>query len=357
MTGGTAGRLGREIAAAAASIGSAVTLMEVCGTHTVSLRKEGIHSLLPDTVRLVSGPGCPVCVTPTGYIDNALDLVMRRGAVVATFGDMLKVPGSDGTSLSSYLGDERVRIVYSPAECLEIARSSVRPVVFLGIGFETTIPTIASTFRTAMAEGVGNLFLYPAMKTVPAALTALLASDRYFDGFILPGHVSVVIGRSGYSFLEGNGGIPGVVTGFGPLDMLEGIRELVHLVSRRENRVLNAYPRAVREHGNPKARAVMSEVLEPCDAVWRGLGTIPDSGLTLKEEYGSLDARSRFGIIEREVPDPPGCRCAEVILGKTLPTECGLFGGLCTPDRPVGPCMVSSEGTCAAYLRYGGGRL
>ena len=344
----------REIVSLAGAIGKEVKIMEVCGTHTVSLRRAGIHSLLPENIRLISGPGCPVCVTPTGYIDNALVLLEEKDVIVATFGDMLKVPGSKGTTLSSYLGTGKVRMIYSPTELITIASETDKQVVFLGIGFETTIPGIAVTFLKAGQRGIPNLLLYSAFKTVPAALTALLNdADRYFDGFLLPGHVSVIIGSDAYAFLQQPGSVPGVIAGFEPLDMLRGIRTLLQCIAEEHILVKNEYPRAVRADGNRKARAVMEELLMVSDEKWRSLGVIPGSGLSLKPEFSSLDAGKVFFLREPEDRDNPGCLCGKVILGKVTPPECTLFREVCTPDHPVGPCMVSSEGTCAAYLRYG----
>jgi hydrogenase expression/formation protein HypD len=331
-----------------------MTLMEVCGTHTVNLRKSGIHAMLPENVRLISGPGCPVCVTPTSYIDSCFSLIEKHDAVIATFGDMVKVPGTDGRSLSFYMGTESVKLVYSPAEVIALAEKTDKPVVFLGIGFETTIPVVASVFFKIKENGPKNIFLYPVFKTVPPALKALLADpDRYFDGFILPGHVSVIIGEKAYRFLEEPDGAPGVITGFEPVDMLCGVERLLRVIASGENRVENRYTRAVRADGNGKAREIMNTMLQPVDALWRGLGTIPASGLGLRPEYSDIDAVSVFDLPQLTPYDPPGCRCAEVIQGKMTPPECGLFGKECVPEVPVGPCMVSSEGSCAAYLRYG----
>jgi len=337
-----AGRLGRDI-----------RIMEVCGTHTVSLRRHGIHSLLPRTVRLVSGPGCPVCVTPSGFVANALRLIEKRGVTVATFGDMVKVPDPEGRSLSSYLGSGRVRIVYSPLELLELAEEVPGPTVFLGIGFETTIPAIASVFERARQQGIRELYLYSAFKTVPRALRALVTDPECaIDGFLLPGHVSVVIGLDPYRFLAGEFGLPGVVGGFEPVDMLGAILGILSQLESGVSAIENAYPRAVRDDGNPAARAVVNRTLVESDAVWRGLGRIDGSGLRLREEYADMDAGRVFSLPEVVDRDPPGCLCGRVIQGKVTPPECPLFGRRCTPDRPVGPCMVSSEGTCAAYLKY-----
>jgi len=343
-----------EIRKTAADIPGNARVMEVCGTHTVAIRRSGVHSLLPDNILLVSGPGCPVCVTPTSYIDNALHLLETTKATIVSFGDMLKVPGSDGRNLAGYLGRGRVRIVYSPAEMLPIARESAEAVVFLAIGFETTIPTVAAAFLQARRAGIENLFLYTAFKTVPPALRALLDSpDRNLDGFLLPGHVSVIIGEQPYLFLEKRGGVPGVITGFEPLDLLQGISAVLKQIARGQQRVENTYTRAVRSGGNPKAREIMEQLLEPVDALWRGFGRIPASGLVLNQAFRDADAQLQFSLPPLRNVEPPGCLCAQVLQGRVLPAECSLFGKRCTPETPVGPCMVSSEGTCAASFRYG----
>ena len=346
-----------EIQEVTAKIGRRVRLMEVCGTHTVELRKQGIQSLLPSLVTLVSGPGCPVCVTPSGYIDNAINLVTEKRADVATFGDLMKVPGTSGRTLSSLIGSGRVKLVYSPHELVEIAKRRSRPVVFLAVGFETTVPTIVSALLEAREQGVRNLFLYTAFKTVPPALRFLLGNpDHGIDGFILPGHVSIIIGSNAYAFLEGDDGRPGVITGFDGLDMLVGILELLRQIRRGERRVQNAYPRAVTAAGNPRALDLMARTLEPRSETWRGLGPIPGAALGLQPWLSEADAEKNLGIPPAEDREPPGCLCSRVIAGMSTPPECALFGTRCTPDDPVGPCMVSSEGTCAAYFRYGSSR-
>ncbi len=346
--------LARRVAGTAARLDRQVRLMEVCGTHTVALRKSGIHSLLPANVTLVSGPGCPVCVTPTGYIDNALSLVEGKRALVATFGDMLRVPGSTGLSLARHAGNGAVRMVYSPAQLLALAAEArPKPVVFLGIGFETTIPTVAAVFLEAWECKIRNLYLYTAFKTVVPALEALLAQpDSRVDAFLLPGHVSAVIGSDAYQFLAGPGGAPGVVAGFEPVDMLAAILLALRQLAAGERRVENAYRRVVRPDGNPRARAVMDRLLEPSDELWRGLGAIPRSGRSLRPQYSQMDAAAAFGLAPLTAGDPPGCLCGQVIRGVSNPPDCALFKGRCTPEHPVGPCMVSSEGTCAAWLRY-----
>jgi hydrogenase expression/formation protein HypD len=340
-----------------ARIGRPVNLMEVCGTHTVELRRQGIHSLLPRDVRLISGPGCPVCVTPTGYIDNAIRLITEKKALVASFGDMLKVPGSDSVSLSAFTGSGAVRLLYSPHDLVALAEAHSGPVVFLAIGFETTTPTIVSALMEARERGLRNVFLYTAFKTVPAALTFLLSeASSAIDGFILPGHVSVIIGEKAYTFLANEGGRPGVITGFEALDMLSGILMLLLQIEKGERRVENAYTRAVRGEGNPRAQRIVEETLEPRSETWRGLGIVPDAALGLKPSLADSDAAVAFALPPAQDAEPAGCLCGSVIAGKASPLQCPLFGRRCQPDMPVGPCMVSSEGTCAAYFRFGADR-
>jgi len=344
----------QEIHRLARELGREIRIMEVCGTHTVALRREGIRSLLPENILMISGPGCPVCVTPAGYIDNALSLLAQGRAAVASFGDLIRVPGTGGDSLSRYLGTRRVRIVYSPSELPALARETEGPLVFLGIGFETTAPAVASVFLRAKRLGLGNLLLYSALKTIPPALKALLASaDRSFDAFLLPGHVSVIIGEQAYRFLEDPGGVPGVIAGFEPLDLLAGILQVLRLLRAGARGVENAYTRAVRPEGNPRALETLHRLLEPCAALWRGLGELPGSGLRLREEFSQLDAATRFRLPELESREPAGCLCARVLTGRSRPEQCPLFAGACTPQRPAGACMVSSEGACAAHYRYG----
>lgn len=351
--------LTKRIGVAVRRTGRPIRIMEVCGTHTVSLRRNGIHSMLPDSLSLISGPGCPVCVTPVGYIDNALSLLERPGVEIATFGDMVKIPGSDGRSLATELGTRRVRIVYSPAQLARISREAYvagHEVVFLAIGFETTIPTVARALADAAERNDETLSFYTACKRVQPALEALLADDQpdrhRIDGFLLPGHVAIVIGEVGFAFLPPFG-VSGVITGFEPLEMLTGIAMLTEAIESGSTEVKNAYPAVVRRDGNRKARELMFQVFRPAEAIWRGLGRIPESGLSIRNEYERFDAARRYGLGELDVPDPDGCRCGEVITGRATPVECPLFGTGCTPDDPVGPCMVSSEGTCSAYLKYG----
>ncbi len=351
---GLASEIVEEIREVAARIGRPVRLMEVCGTHTVELRRKGIHSLLPRSIRLVSGPGCPVCVTPAGYIDNAIDIARAGRALVASFGDMLKVPGSTGETLGSLAGRGLVKMVYSPAELIGLAAAGARPVVFLAIGFETTIPTVVSALLAARDRGLDNLLLYTAFKTIVPALRFLLArKGTAVDAFLLPGHVSAIIGSDAYAFLREPGGLPGVVTGFEPLDMLLGILLAMRQVEAGTREVVNAYPRVVKAGGNEKALHLMSQTLEPRSDAWRGLGRIEGGSLGLSPAFSRFDAEVRFSLPSPVDTETPGCLCAKVISGEADPIACALFASRCTPEDPVGPCMVSAEGTCAAWLRYG----
>lgn len=331
-------------------------LMEVCGTHTVAIFRHGIRTLLPETIRLLSGPGCPVCVTAQADIDAFVDLARRESVTLATFGDLMRVPGS-GSSLQKETAEGAdVRVVYSPMDAVQVARDHPeRQVVFLGVGFETTTPTIAAAILMAHKQKLDNFSVYAAHKTVPTALNALMDNpDIRIDGFILPGHVSVIIGTDAYQPFFEHYQIPCTVAGFEPVDMLRGILDLVEMVEKKAPALTNAYPRVVTQAGNAQARKIMDEVFKPCDAPWRGLGVIPGSGLAIREAWAVFDAVKRFHLIPKEVPEPPGCACGEILSGTKTPTACALFGKQCTPMQPVGPCMVSTEGTCAAYYRYAG---
>ena len=332
-----------------------VRLMEVCGTHTVSIFRHGLRSLLPPEIVLISGPGCPVCVTPAGEIDAFVSLAKRPGITVVTFGDLVRVPGSGGSLAEARARGARIEVVYSPIDALQIARQ--RPgdtVVFLGVGFETTAPTVAATMIEARRQNLGNFTLFAAHKTVPPALDGLLGDGEVaLDGLICPGHVSTVLGASAYRPLVEKYRMPCVVAGFEPVDILAAILQLARQVIEGEARVMNAYPRAVRWGGNERARAVMDEVFEQADSEWRGLGTIPKSGLALRPEWADLDAVCRLDVAVQSAAEPEGCMCGEVLKGLVTPPDCPLFAHGCTPLAPVGPCMVSSEGTCAAHFRYG----
>jgi len=340
---------------ASTASGLNIQVMEVCGTHTMSIARFGIKSMLPEGMKLVSGPGCPVCVTPNSFIDHAVALSSRDDFVICTFGDMVRVPGSFSSleAMKSSGGD--VRVVYSPMDALHIAeKEKSRQVVFLGVGFETTAPTVAAVILEAAKLGVGNFSVLCAHKTIPSALGALMDRGSYIDAFLLPGHVSVVIGVNSYKGIFEGRRIACAVSGFEPLDILSALLDIVEQIKNGRFHVSNCYGRAVSEEGNVKAQKIMREVFEPCDSDWRGLGVITGSGLRIKDEYSDYDAFRKFHVDVGEPRENPACRCGEVLTGAIEPTECTLFGTVCTPSDPVGACMVSSEGTCAAYYRYVG---
>lgn len=333
-----------------------VQLMEVCGTHTMSIARAGIKSVLPKTVMLLSGPGCPVCVTPAGQIDAVLELAMERDVILASYGDMLRVPGSrPGDSLlrRRALG-AKVEIVYSPVEAVELAKERPdKQVVFLGVGFETTAPGTAAAVLTAKEQGVQNFSLWSLLKTVEPALRALIAAEGFaVDGFLCPGHVATIVGAEGFGFLPRDYGLPAVVGGFEPEDILLALYLLLRQLAAGEAKLQNAYPRAVSAQGNVLAQRMLEACFVPCEDEWRGLGRIPGSGLKLREELADFDAERRFPIRTASASAPNGCRCGEVICGRLSPEGCPLFGRRCTPEDPVGPCMVSSEGACAAAYKY-----
>jgi hydrogenase expression/formation protein HypD len=332
-----------------------VNFMEVCGTHTMSIYQYGIRSLLPAEVRLVSGPGCPVCVTPVGYIDNALGCTVDQDNIVATFGDMLRVPGSSSSLMEQRALGADVRIVYSPLDAVALARNNPRRrVVFLGIGFETTAPAVAASILEAARLGLANYCVLAAHKTMPRPME-ILTSDPELNltGYLCPAHVSTVIGGIAYRTLAQDYHIPCVVTGFEPADVMQGIEMLLAQVLKGESRVEIQYRRAVTWEGNPKARAILERVFVPCDASWRGLGVIPDSGLSIRPQLSVFDAAKVLDLPEAAGIENTACRCGEVLKGKLDPFDCPLFGTVCTPEEPVGACMVSSEGTCAAAYKYG----
>jgi hydrogenase expression/formation protein HypD len=351
------GRISRKLAGDIARISCKdLRLMEVCGTHTMSIFRSGIRSLLPPTVHLLSGPGCPVCVTDQREIDAFVAISRREEVIVTTFGDLMRVPGSDSSLQAERAAGGDIRVVYSTMDALQVARDHPsRQVVFLGVGFETTAPTIAAGITAAAGEGIENFSVISAHKRVPPALEALMRLDKVrIDGFILPGHVSVIIGLEAYRPFFEKHRIPCVVAGFEPADILQGIRLLVEQAETGAPQLANAYPRAVSAEGNPRAQQVLSTVFEPADATWRGIGVIPGSGLRIREAYAALDAERRFDLQVPEPKIPKGCSCGEILTGHKTPPECALYRKVCTPTDPVGPCMVSTEGTCAAYFRYHG---
>jgi len=330
-------------------------IMEVCGTHTVSLFRSGVKSLMPAGVRLVSGPGCPVCVTSQGYIDAACDLATREGVTVCTYGDMVRVPGRSGSLEHRRAMGAHVVVVYSARDAVKYAEQHPdRKVVFLAVGFETTAPATAAAVLDAKQRNLSNFWILPGHKLVIPAMSVLLADgDVPIHGFLLPGHVSVVIGTRVYRPIAETYHKPCVVTGFEPEQMLAGIANLMEQIAAGECRIDNVYGVAVRDEGNPRALRFIDEVFEPEDTIWRAMGTIPASGLGLRESFRRFDALREFNLTIGQDYDPPGCKCGQVIQGKLEPSSCGLFGEQCTPSHPVGPCMVSSEGTCAAWYKYG----
>jgi hydrogenase expression/formation protein HypD len=326
-------------------------IMEVCGTHTVAIRRFGLQRLLPAGVKLVSGPGCPVCVTPDLFIDQAVALA-RQGVVIASFGDMLRVPGSRSSLERERAAGWDIRAVYSPLDALQIAASSGKETVFLAVGFETTAPAIAAAAMKAVGKKIANFSLLTALRLVPPALKALIASDTNLSGFLLPGHVSAVIGKPAYDFLKQHR-LPGVISGFTAADIISSLLLLLEMHNKGIYNVVNNYSRVVRDSGNEKSRQVLATVFKPADAEWRGLGVIPASGLELKPAYAALDCRRRFAIKVQSGADRRECRCGDVLRGLIDPPACPLFNKACRPDRPLGPCMVSSEGSCSAWVTYG----
>jgi hydrogenase expression/formation protein HypD len=336
-------------------IGRHVRLMEVCGTHTVAIFRHGIRDLLPDGVTLLSGPGCPVCVTSIRDVDTILAIAAMPDVIVTTFGDMMRVPGNKKSLFQARAEGRDVRIVYSPLDALAVAENSPgRKIVFFATGFETTSPLVAGTLAEAERKGVRNFHVYSVHKTVPPALRALLDSHEVtLDGFILPGHVSTIIGVKPYCFIADEYSKPGVITGFDAHDILTGIMMLLKQIASGRGVIENEYKKVVREEGNTRAVALLEEFFEPRDAYWRGIGMIPGSGLRLREKYGHRDIERVYDIPEVEGEEPKSCSCGDVLRGVKIPTDCVLFGRACTPEKPVGACMVSTEGSCAAYYKYG----
>ena len=331
-----------------------VRIMEVCGTHTMEIGRLGIRQLLPENVELISGPGCPVCVTPASYIDSTADLALSGRARIAAFGDLFRVPGNRLSLAAVRAKGAQVDIVASPRGALDIARRNPgQLVVFTAVGFETTIPATASAVRTAAGENLDNVLFYTAHRLVPPALETLLSDPSLgITAFMLPGHVSVITGEQAYRILEEHH-IPGVITGFEPLDILGGICAILDMLVNGESGVKNTYTRVVRPEGNLQAQKLIDATYEHCHAMWRGIGSIPDSGLALRPEFARFDAARHFGFADDETEMPEGCACGAVMTGRIVPRDCTLFGTACTPENPVGPCMVSSEGSCAAAFRYG----
>lgn len=344
-----------EIRRLSTAVAGPVRIMEVCGTHTVSIFRHGIRSLLPKNITLLSGPGCPVCVTPAGHIDLCLQAAALPGVILATFGDLLRVPGSSGSLADARArGEAQVEVVYSPMDALDLARKKPEAqVVFPGIGFETTAPTLAATVLAAEQRRVENFSIIPLAKTMPVVLKELLAdAELELSGLLCPGHVSAIIGADAYQPLVERYKLGCAVAGFEPADILAGLLALLQQELSGDKRVQNCYSRVVTDKGNRRAQALLTRVFNEVPSEWRGLGHIASSGLALKSNFAVFDASKRFELTASAAADPPGCRCGLVLKGRILPPECPLYGRACTPLSPVGPCMVSTEGTCAAYYRY-----
>jgi hydrogenase expression/formation protein HypD len=335
-----------------------IQFMEVCGTHTVAIFRYGIRELIPNNIRLLSGPGCPVCVTPNSSIDQFIRLSRMPGVIATVFGDMMRVPGSVSSLEMEKARGGDVRVVYSSLDVLKIARENPdKQVVFFAVGFETTAPTIAATLLTAASERIQNFFILPANKLIPPAIKAVLdTEDLALDGLICPGHVSTIIGSRVYEFIPSQYGISAVVTGFQSTDILYAICLLLRQIVEGKPRVQTQYSRLVSDGGNTVALKIMYHVFEPCDSSWRGLGSIPMSGLKLRPGFSRFDFSDRFEVSVPESREPRGCLCGEVLRGKKEPYDCALFGSACTPEAPVGACMVTTEGTCQAYYHYRGKR-
>ena len=333
-----------------------VRFMEFCGGHTVTIFRYGIRQVLPKTVEMVSGPGCPVCVTANADLDKAIALSQIPDVIITTFGDMIKVPGSRSSLQKAKASGADVRVVYSTTNALEIAEENpAESVIFLGIGFETTAPTIAASILQAEERGIKNYYILSMHKLCPPVNRTLLDSGEVkLHGLICPGHVSTIIGSHPWEFIARDYGIPCVVSGFEPLDILQCVDMLVAQVENGESKVEIAYRRGVRPEGNREALKLMEQVFETCPAEWRGVGEVADSGLKLRKEYQAFDAELAFDIEPGPAYEPVGCICGDILRGVKTPADCRLFGKACTPEYPVGPCMVSSEGSCSAYYLYGG---
>lgn len=330
--------------------------MEVCGTHTVAIFRSGIRQILPDNIELVSGPGCPVCVTNDDYIDKAIAYARRKNFIVATFGDMLKVPGSRSNLAATQAEGAKIKIVYSPLDCIKLAQENPsKKIIFLAVGFETTAPTAAATVLAAKAQGVKNLFMLSAQKLVPPALKFLLSDAQVkVDGFLLPGHVAVVIGADAFNFLAEDFKVPSAIGGFEADEILSALASLLEQIDGNRAEVSNNYRSVVKAEGNLSAKKILAQVYEVADTPWRGMGKIPASGLKMRSEFSAFDIEQVEPVIIERVEKKTACRCGEVLRGVINPTQCPLFGKACQPLHAIGPCMVSVEGVCAAWFKYGG---
>lgn len=330
--------------------------MEVCGTHTVAIFRSGIRQILPENIELVSGPGCPVCVTNDDYIDKAIAYSRRKNFIVATFGDMLKVPGSRSSLAAAQAEGAKIKIVYSPLDCIKLAQENPdKKIIFLAVGFETTAPTAAATVLTAKSQGIKNLFMLSAQKLVPPALKFLLNDAQVkVDGFLLPGHVAVVIGSDAFKFLAEDFKIPSAIGGFEADEILTALASLLEQIDGGKVEVANNYRAVVKAEGNLSAKKILAQVYEVADVSWRGMGKIPASGLKMRNKFSDFDIERVEPIEIERVEKKTACRCGEVLRGVINPTACPLFGKTCQPLHAIGPCMVSVEGVCAAWFKYGG---
>jgi len=352
-------RLVRKIHQLMEDIDREISLMEVCGTHTMAVFRYGITDLLPEKLHLLAGPGCPVCVTSNDYIDKAIAYAHQDKVIIATFGDMVKVPGSRSSLAQEVSEGAQVKVVYSSLEAIKIAqRNPQKKIVFLGIGFETTAPTVAASILMASKEDISNYLVLSGHKIMPPAMQALVENHQIgIDGFLCPGHVSTITGSKIYEFLARKYRIPCVVAGFEPLDILESIHLLLSQKKLGQAKVENEYRRAVTYQGNLKAQKLMDMVFKKRSTSWRGIGEIPGSGLKIRKEYSLLDAEVRLPLKVRKSREHPECICGDILRGLKSPLDCSLFKKVCTPSHPVGACMVSSEGTCAAYYKYSEGKF
>ena len=344
----------KQINAAAQKLSHPVTVMEICGSHTYAIGRFGIRKLLPDNIHLISGPGCPVCVTSARDVDLALYLAGLPNVIFATFGDMLRVPGTGGDSLQKKRAEGcDIQVVSSADECIGMALANPqKEVIMMGIGFETTAPTIAAVITSFQKKDIRNFSVFSVHKIVPPAISALLADPLLnIDGFLCPGHVSTMIGAAAYQMIP-DAGRAAVITGFEPVDILEGVLLLLQQIESKKMEVTIQYSRGVRPEGNTRAMALMQSVFEAADAQWRGLGIIPASGLALRDEFAAYDTMKKLPVPDIQADDIPGCSCGDILRGVKLPQDCPLFRKVCGPANPIGPCMVSSEGTCSTYYKY-----
>ena len=352
----SAEKLLERLRVAAQAVKENIAFMEVCGTHTTSAFRCGLPTVMPSNVRLISGPGCPVCVTSQGDIDRLIDLGSRQDVILCTYGDMLRVPGRRGNLETARTRGRRIEVVYSSMDALKRAiEEPDQQVVFAAVGFETTAPATAAAVCEAQRRNVQNFSVLASHKRIIPAMRALLTDEEIpsIHGFLCPGHVSVIIGSEIYRPIVDEFNVSCVIGGFEPTQLISSLLCLTELVLNRQTALVNQYREAVRPEGNPRALALLAEVFEPGDARWRGMGIIPESGLVLRDKYRHFDAVQRFELSEPDEHEPPGCICGKVISGAALPVQCKLFGRACTPVSPIGPCMVSSEGTCSAWFKYG----